>query len=152
MVLYFFFFLALSATTTGIIKGKAVVALIVIAPLFFIPPVWSKWVAYRQISVSENEQVYSAQYPVLQHDNHYLSKYAGILNEAGNQQLGLEILLKKRGLTYLDYLLIGDMYSNSGRSDSAIAYYEKAHLLLPNRDQPAQRIANERSLMQRFNP
>ena len=152
MVLYFFFFLSISGNYTAIMPGKAVAALAIIAPLFFIQPVWSKWVAYGQLSGSESGEVYSGQYNVLRNDNNYLSRYAGILNEAGNQQLGLEILQKKKGLSYLDYLLIGDMHSNRGRSDSAILYYEKARLLLPNSDQPVQRIANERALMQRFNP
>ncbi|QEH42013.1 O-antigen ligase [Chitinophaga sp. XS-30] len=165
MVLYFFFFLAVSGAWAGDrgrkagIPAKAAIALVAILPFFFARPVVLKLAAYRQLAVAEGKtdiaasgQIMGELYDVLWNDRPYLSQYAGLLNEANNQELGLKLLLKKKGLTYLDYLLAGDMYSNLERPDSAIIYYEKAHLLLPNRDQPLQRITSERSLRQRFNP
>lgn len=165
MVLYFFFFLAVSgaqAVNGGSKAGipvKTVMVLVMILPFVFARPVALKFAAYRRLAVAEGKtdiaasgQIMGELYSVLWNDRPYLSRYAGLLHEVNNQELGLQVLLKKKGLTYLDYLLAGDMYSNLERPDSAIIYYEKAHLLLPNRDQPLQRIASERSLRRRFNP
>jgi O-antigen ligase len=166
MILYFFFFLSISTLPNRDISKKnsrifpvSAVGLIMIAPFVFIHPVSSKLTAYRRLQVAENMSpdwirmgdVYSEQYNLLKTDNYYISRYAEILYNVNNPELGLKVLLKKKGLTYTDYLLIGDMYSDINLSDSAIVCYQKANMLLPNRAQPIQRIIREKSIRERFN-
>lgn len=163
MTLYFFLFLGIANiySFNVAIKGgmlfSVVIVVAITSPVFFIQSVYKKLLAYRQLTIAEEKpdtpsisKAYGEQYNVLWNDNIYLSKYAQSLEKSNNQKLGLSVLLKKRGLTYNDYLLIGDMYSNNEKSDSAILYYEKAKLLLPNSNQPVQRILREKAIKERF--
>jgi len=162
-IFYFFLFAAVSNLPMPGSSGTKASTLLGVFLAMSIPFTFAKrtlnvFSGYRQVQKADlgsfdafdREEAYSAIYFLLKNDGHFISKYARLLNGIGDFERGKSVLLEKKGLTYQDCLLLGDLCSNIGQSDSAVFFYKRAKLLLPNQSQPDLRILREKSLEKIF--